>query len=355
MLPEGKGLGCQRVPPVTISNLPNNVIDVILMCLPLRDAVRTSILSKKWRYVWSRLPELTLDQTLWETTKDFISPTIKFTNIIYHILTLHSGPIMKFTLSIPNLGNCPKFDNLMYFLSKNDIQDLVLYLPNENPYSYKLPSSFFTCLRMRHLALANCLLHPPPDFNGFDRLVSLELYEVTITSKSLESLVNRSPLLERLGLRGLYIQDHIQVNAANLSCFKFTGSIKSISFKNVPLLEELFLWDTTPSENAGESDIAKWFDSCHALEHLHVNHGVVQSLAAGAGEVLTKLPCAFNCLRRLRLSDISLRELDEVSGAFCLIRSSPYLHDMEIKVFNDDDGEIPALDCYNPYFVRRDI
>ncbi|KAJ8569696.1 hypothetical protein K7X08_006273 [Anisodus acutangulus] len=84
------------------------------------------------------------------------------------------------------------------------------------------------------------------------------------------------------------------------------------------------------------------FESCPALEYLHVNHGVVQSFAAGAGEVLTKLPCAFNCLIRLRLSEICLRELDEVSGAFCLMRSSPCLHDLEIKVFNNDDSEIPA-------------
>ncbi|XP_059315545.1 uncharacterized protein LOC132066200 [Lycium ferocissimum] len=176
-------------------------------------------------------------------------------------------------------------------------------------------------------------LHPPPDFNGFDRLVSLELYEVTITSKSLESLVNHSPLLERLVLQELYIQDHIQVNAAKLRYFNFTDSIISVSLKNVPLLEELSLWDPKSSENAGESDISN----------------VVQSLATGAGEVPTRLPCAFNRLGHLRLSDISLRELDEVSGAFCLIRSCPYLHDMEIKVFHDDDSEIPALDSLESF------
>ncbi|MCE2055106.1 hypothetical protein HAX54_041991 [Datura stramonium] len=55
-----------------ISNLPGDVINVILMCLPLQDAVRTSVLSRKWRYNWAKLPKLTLDHTLWKETKQNI-------------------------------------------------------------------------------------------------------------------------------------------------------------------------------------------------------------------------------------------------------------------------------------------
>ena len=42
----------------TISNLPCNVLDVILGCLPWKDAVKTSILSKDWRYKWVTRQEL---------------------------------------------------------------------------------------------------------------------------------------------------------------------------------------------------------------------------------------------------------------------------------------------------------
>ncbi|PHU22236.1 F-box/FBD/LRR-repeat protein [Capsicum chinense] len=68
--------------PDALSYLPDNIIDVILMCLPCKDAVRTSILSKKWRYHWCRLSELTLDWSLWQTEKDLLNPTVKFTKII---------------------------------------------------------------------------------------------------------------------------------------------------------------------------------------------------------------------------------------------------------------------------------
>ncbi|KAL0314754.1 UNVERIFIED_CONTAM: F-box/FBD/LRR-repeat protein [Sesamum angustifolium] len=44
-----------------ISNLPGHIIDKILSHLSLRDAVRTSILSTKWRYKWVTLPYLVFD------------------------------------------------------------------------------------------------------------------------------------------------------------------------------------------------------------------------------------------------------------------------------------------------------
>ncbi|KAJ8526289.1 hypothetical protein K7X08_028766 [Anisodus acutangulus] len=48
MPPKGRKRS-RSLPPDVLSNLPDNVIDVILMCFPCKDAVRTSILSKKWR------------------------------------------------------------------------------------------------------------------------------------------------------------------------------------------------------------------------------------------------------------------------------------------------------------------
>ncbi|WMV28755.1 hypothetical protein MTR67_022140 [Solanum verrucosum] len=140
------------------------------MCLPLRDTVRTSILSKQWRYKWCKLPEyLTLDLTHL-TTKDLIPPMFQFTNIICHLLIFHVGPITKFTLSINScLKTCPMIDNLILFLSRNDIQHLVLELSSNG----KLPSSVFKCLQLRHLTIRSCLIVSPPALKEFNRLISL--------------------------------------------------------------------------------------------------------------------------------------------------------------------------------------
>ena len=97
-----------------LSNLPDSLIDDILMRLILRNVVRTSILSRKWRYNWHRLPRLKFDQKHWKTTED---------------LAVQVGPIIKFTL-----------DHLIYFLSRIGIQHLV-FKPLFRNKKYELPSA----------------------------------------------------------------------------------------------------------------------------------------------------------------------------------------------------------------------
>ncbi|XP_019223456.1 PREDICTED: F-box/FBD/LRR-repeat protein At1g13570-like [Nicotiana attenuata] len=338
MAPKGKKHCVRTLPPDVLNNLPENVVDEILIRLPLRDAVRTSILAKKWRYNWCRLPQLALDQALWKTKKDLTYITSNFTKIIYHILTLHVGPITKFTLCIPGLEGCPNLDNLMYFLSRNVIQHLVLRLPRGN--QYKLPSSFFGCLQLRHLTLKNCLILPPPTFKGFDRLTSLKLYNVSISSKLLESLISHSPLLEQLVLQISGLSDIIEINAPMLRSFDFTGNIRCICFKSIPLLAKLLLTQENYVEE--KCNIAKFFEPLIALEHLHLNDTF---FFAGAGEVPTRLPFNLNFVKHLCISSICLFVLEEVSCALCLLRSFPCLQYVEIKVEAGDGNDIPALEC----------
>lgn len=226
--------------PPEITDLPENVINAILMHLPLQDAVRTSILSKKWRYKWCKLPHLTLDDELWKTTDNLLSPSIKFTAIMYNILTLHSGPITNFTLSMVKLKKYPNISSLVHFLSRKSIQHLVLQFSEWN--RLKLPSSLFTCLQLRHLALQNCQICPPPAFKGFNMLISLELCHVSVPSRSLESLISSSPLLEKLVLKIFDVMNPLQIRAPKLKSFDFLGCIKYLSLKNSPRLAKLSLF-----------------------------------------------------------------------------------------------------------------
>ncbi|XP_016438128.1 F-box/FBD/LRR-repeat protein At1g13570 isoform X1 [Nicotiana tabacum] len=324
-------------PPDVLSNLPKIVIDEILMRLSLRDAVRTSILSKKWRYNWCTLPQLKLDQTLWKTTKDLTCFTSNFTKIIYHILTLHEGPITQFTLSIPYLEGCPNFDNLIYFLSRNGIQHLVLEHQSGN--LYKLPSSFFTCSQLRHLSLENCIIRPPHVFKGFERLISLKLSGVTISSELLGSLISHSLFLENLVLENSDISNPVEISAPKLRSFVFIGDIHFIRLKYVPLLSKVSYEPRAFSVEA-EHDLAKIFESIPALEHLCWNLHDVKAVDAGPVEFIpTRLPSSFNCLKRLYVSWVCLGEFFDLSFALCLIRSSPYLEEIEIEACDTVGGE----------------
>ncbi|XP_070015967.1 F-box/FBD/LRR-repeat protein At1g13570-like [Nicotiana sylvestris] len=229
--------------------------------------------------------------------------------------------------------SCPKIDDLIYFLSKNGIQHLVLKLPlcGHN----KLPSSLFTCFQLRHLTLENCLIHPPSAFDGFDRLISLELHDVTISSKFLESLIYHCPLLERLVLQIPQHLNVVEIKAPKLISFKFTGSIQFITLKDVPLLAKLSLVDTG-FVRADNFDIAKFFESFISVELLHLDSDSIKFFAR-AGEVVPKrLPFDLNCVKRLYLSEISLNGFKVVACALCLIRSFPCLQYLKIQVDEDD-------------------
>ncbi|KAK9941793.1 hypothetical protein M0R45_007487 [Rubus argutus] len=88
-----------------ISSLPNDVTEKILSCLPLREAVRTSVLSSKWRYKSAMLQDLEFNEYVWRSqNREFCDDDDddqiqrSFANMVDHVLLLHIGPIRKFQL-----------------------------------------------------------------------------------------------------------------------------------------------------------------------------------------------------------------------------------------------------------------
>nr|XP_017246313.1 PREDICTED: F-box/FBD/LRR-repeat protein At1g13570-like [Daucus carota subsp. sativus] len=93
-------------PPSTdiISELPGHLRETIVGFLPLEDAVRTSILSRKWRYCWTMIPNLIFEDTFVDRIMDklfeYDDPELKafkLVSVINKILLLHNGPIVKFS------------------------------------------------------------------------------------------------------------------------------------------------------------------------------------------------------------------------------------------------------------------
>ncbi|XP_057998657.1 F-box/FBD/LRR-repeat protein At1g13570-like [Hevea brasiliensis] len=102
----------------SISELPNDIINQILMRLPQKDAVRTCILSTKWRYKWLAVPQLVFDYP----SNYKLSPTEKnkLATAIYQALLLHHGHLIKFSFSVTDLDhkNSSDMNHWLHFLSK---------------------------------------------------------------------------------------------------------------------------------------------------------------------------------------------------------------------------------------------
>lgn len=214
-----------------LSNLPAHVIDQILSQLPIKDAVRTSILSRKWRYKWATIPHLVFDNLcISVSSQDQILVRNKLVNVVDHVLLLHNGPIFKFKLSHQDLLGVTDIDRWILHISRSSIKEFILEIWKGQ--RYKVPSSLFCCRELIHLELFNCLLKPPTTFKGFRNLKSLDLQHITLAQNVFENLISSCPMLERLTLMNFDGFSHLNIDAPNLQFFDIGGVFDDVSFEN---------------------------------------------------------------------------------------------------------------------------
>ncbi|XP_076907954.1 F-box/FBD/LRR-repeat protein At1g13570-like [Bidens hawaiensis] len=181
-----------------ITTLPQNIIENILSLIPLQDAVRTSILSKKWRYSWRSMPKLGFTNKLVELPSNSGCTQLKckLASAIFSVLLLHDGPeILEFNC---HLHTKSEFVQIMSYLARwNKLKELIFCNDNR---SYKLPVSFFSLLGLERIDLQNCTFEPPLTCNAFTRLKSTTFINVEASARMLKRFLSKCPLLESLYL-----------------------------------------------------------------------------------------------------------------------------------------------------------
>ncbi|MGS7457711.1 F-box protein, partial [Mycobacterium tuberculosis] len=71
--------------------MPDSVLSCILSFLPTERVVATSILSKRWRYVWTSVDKLDFDNS--RHCSRSIKVQRHFAPFVYKVLKLHQGNI----------------------------------------------------------------------------------------------------------------------------------------------------------------------------------------------------------------------------------------------------------------------
>ncbi|KAL7122527.1 hypothetical protein ACP275_01G050300 [Erythranthe tilingii] len=314
-----------------ISNLPNNIIDNILGCLPLRDAVSTSILSREWHYKWMSCPDIVFD--FW-FDQMFLGGH-KLEPLVYQILKLHKGPLLKFVLQVPDLKSSPAIDEWVRLLPNKTLQDLTVHVSRGE--THKLTDHLFTFQQLRSLKLYNCVFDPALGFKGFPKLVNLELQSVDLVPETFGRFVASCPNLERLRLILCTSFDHLEITGPKLKYFEFHGVFKSISFKNCPLLSEVKLTFSSMEFKRGNRfslDLVKSLCTLPALEDLQLQAYALEDLVEHGAP--NKLPLSLTTLKNLHLSDMYFEKIEETSCAISFIRSCPNLQKLKITAFTFD-------------------
>ena len=71
---------------------------------------------------------------------------------------------------------------------------------------------------------------------GFNKLISLKLKFVTLSSNTFENLISNCPLLEDVVLKDIDNSSLLSIDSPKLRSFVFCGDIQLIYLQNLPLL-----------------------------------------------------------------------------------------------------------------------
>ncbi|XP_017975857.1 PREDICTED: F-box/FBD/LRR-repeat protein At1g13570 isoform X2 [Theobroma cacao] len=218
-----------------ISNLPWDVLNSILVHLPLRDVARTSLLSRKWRYKWTSLSQFVIDDKCFPYSLPDKTRWGEIRRIFHLVQSNHNGPIEKFKLAAYCYPDHSDLNEWINYLTVKGIKELIL-----QDFSFirrfKLPSCLFSCPRLICLELHGCILKLPPTFRGFNCLKSLQLAQVSIISETLEYLITSCPALERLTLLNIDHLAILRIRNQNLKYLKIDSEFEDIFLQSSPLL-----------------------------------------------------------------------------------------------------------------------
>ncbi|XP_077215943.1 putative FBD-associated F-box protein At5g44940 isoform X2 [Tasmannia lanceolata] len=186
-----------------ISNLSDDILSLILSRIPLREAVRTSVLSKRWRCLWCSIPYLQLDMSLIinppALSRNYEDRMRKWLYVVHHILDSCRDPILGCSISISIWKEfTDNLDEFVLFLCKNGIQDL--YLCNPSSYFYQFPTDAYFCQSLKKLTLIRCKLLESLCFYD-DFLSGEKLRNVRISAPNLLSLEIHSSMSTRVSLK----------------------------------------------------------------------------------------------------------------------------------------------------------
>ncbi|XP_019160007.1 PREDICTED: F-box/FBD/LRR-repeat protein At1g13570-like isoform X2 [Ipomoea nil] len=330
-------------------NLPTDVLNCILDHLPVRDAARTSILSRKWRYIWANHPNLVLEpKNMFGDPANISSDD--FIRIVDGILLQHIGPILTFKVNLldVDITQEPYVDRWILYLSRNGLRKLTLDNFSLDLYDlYPLPSYVLLCRELTHLHLSNCIFKRPCGTTGsFRSLKNLSLKQVAFSLEVSASIFTASKL-EYLKLTKCSGIEHLNFDGCVESLLhlvlEMNHEVKLSCFMNCKSIKSAYLAMEVESFDPNERiNLTSLFEHWSQISKLTMDGRHLKFLAAAY--VTSALPVKVNNLRDLILFGINFTDLDQISCILCLLHSSPRLNNLAIWVkVSETADKNPAL------------
>ncbi|XP_020867452.1 putative F-box/FBD/LRR-repeat protein At1g16940 [Arabidopsis lyrata subsp. lyrata] len=223
-----------------INQLPDSLIYEILFNLPTEDVVKTSLLCRRWRYVWQSVPGLDLVINgfikKYDPKFDFLD---RFIDLNYYLC------LQRVKLRYVGYGQNYRIKTSMDTVIKQKIQHLDV--GSNSRYAYdrlEIPPTIYTsCERLVSLKLYRANLPKSPDSVSLPCLKIMDLQQINfVDSLEMEKLVSVCPALETLTTDKMY---GVKVSSQSLLSFCLTkngdGYLKTQVVMQTPKLKYLKL------------------------------------------------------------------------------------------------------------------
>ncbi|CAN6222417.1 unnamed protein product, partial [Urochloa humidicola] len=268
-----------------ISALPDELLIKILSLMTIREAALTDCLSTRWRHLWKRVKNVTLDKhnfgmqiianpNIHENSDLLNSEAIEFVHKVNGVLHHHSGNgIEKFEVKFPlSSTHASDLDRWIAFAATSSAEKIFISLhykhgmgaPQQSE-PYKFPLKEFADMRdycrLRILFLSMCSLEMvPTNLSGFSHLESLSLNCVSIVDEVFLNIASSCHALRELWLEkcnqlihvricnsqllSMEVNDckcliNINIHAKRLKQFSYMGHKVDIEYECAPVLSEL--------------------------------------------------------------------------------------------------------------------
>ncbi|CAL4969468.1 unnamed protein product [Urochloa decumbens] len=269
-----------------ISRLPAVVLRDIVSRLPVKDAARTAVLSKRWRRVWRTTPLVLVDahllpsgsigtgrrrfSLLGNDPRDLFGGPRGLADAVSKVLAAHPGPFRcVYLLGTAMETHRDELELWLQHLAAKAVQEL-FFMNRARTMDNKahLPAMLFRCTSLTKLYIGFWWFPETASITrtiAFPYLRELGLFSLVMMVEDLTFLLNRCPVLEKLLIDGSRVPVCLRVRSNSLRLVEVCQCLAAeITVANASRLERLLLWEAWGWDAVGISNMSSKIKIGHA-------------------------------------------------------------------------------------------
>ncbi|MFS8030434.1 putative leucine-rich repeat domain superfamily, F-box-like domain superfamily [Helianthus anomalus] len=199
-----------------LSSLPDDLIHKILSFRPIRDAIGTSVLSSRWRFIWTSMPYLNF------SSEDFFTLP-KFSKFVTHVLSRRNNLTEVYSLKLTFRGKASQVfvKRILNYAFSHNVQQLNVVWLDVNIdmtfplslFSSKSLNSLTMQIVKRYRFISKCLTSTWE----LPTLTTLDLHSVTLCDDEADKCV--CIFSKCANLKNLTLKDYATTGSDGLSIF----------------------------------------------------------------------------------------------------------------------------------------